>query len=168
MKTKRFELKVVYLDFRQDGQDRSPDTQQHVDAYEDFVLGTAIRVSVIHIEQNQWHQRQSVIDGGGGQESYESWKKRVLLVTFGSSLCKIKQKSNSLLTYLHTSSENFPPPSSPPRTRSRSGRSRSGAPAGWGWNRTLQTYLRKTRLKESRQIIRSLQIKWKEHLLTAR
>lgn len=61
---------IHYLDFRQDGHDRCSNTQQHVDADEDFVLSAAIRVSVIHIEQDQRHQRQSIVDGCGRQKSY--------------------------------------------------------------------------------------------------
>ncbi len=69
-------------------------------------------------------------------------------------------KSSSFNPYLHTSSESFPPPFSPPRTHSKNEQSRSRAPAGWGWNRTLQPCLRKTRLEETQQkiTIRSSQI----------
>lgn len=61
---------IHYLDFRQNRYDRCTNAQQHVDADEDFVLSAAARVSVIHIEQDQRHQRQSVVDGCGREKSY--------------------------------------------------------------------------------------------------
>lgn len=42
-----------YLDLRQDGQNRSSDAEQHVDADEDLVLSAAIRVGEVQVKHHQ-------------------------------------------------------------------------------------------------------------------
>lgn len=58
-----------HLNLGQDGQDRGPHAQQHIDADEGFVLSTAVRVGVVDIEHDQGHQGQDVVDGRCGEKS---------------------------------------------------------------------------------------------------
>lgn len=57
-----------YLDFGKHRQDRRSHTQQHVDADESFVLGTAVGVCVVHVKHHHTHQRESVVQRRGTEE----------------------------------------------------------------------------------------------------
>ena len=59
----------VNLDLRQDGEEGGGDAEEHVDADEDLVLGAAIRVGVEHVEQDQSHHRQQVVERRDRQQS---------------------------------------------------------------------------------------------------
>lgn len=61
----------VHLDVWQDGQQRGSDAEQHVDADEDLVVGAAVRVGVVKVEEDHRHHRQQVVDGGDRQQSCE-------------------------------------------------------------------------------------------------
>lgn len=50
------------LNLRENGHDRGSNAEQHIDADEDFVLSTTIRVSVVHVEEHQSHQGQHIVD----------------------------------------------------------------------------------------------------------
>lgn len=53
----------------QHGHDGDAEAEQHVDADEDFVLGAAVRVGVVNVEQDQRHQGQQVVERGDRQQS---------------------------------------------------------------------------------------------------
>jgi len=70
------------LDLWQDGHDRGCDAEEQVDADEDLVLSAAIRVGVVHIEHDQSHQRQQVVDCSDRQQSCEDTTQLLLYVNF--------------------------------------------------------------------------------------
>lgn len=74
-------MRVGYLNFGQDGHDGGSDTQQHVDADESLVLGAAVGVGVVHVEQHQRHEGQGVVQGRGGKKSYGAQRRKCITST---------------------------------------------------------------------------------------
>lgn len=62
--------KAAHLYFRQNGHHRNDDTEDKVEADEDFVFSTFIGFCVVHVEQHHSSKGQCIVQDGKEQEAY--------------------------------------------------------------------------------------------------